>query len=76
MLIGGMVVVGTSSAMVKMSQQQAQQIQQATGKNPEDMEEDELNAAMQQQGIQPQPVTAEDQQAMANAEANDPEEEA
>lgn len=75
LIVGGMVVIGASNAMVKMSHQQAEQIQQATGKNPEDMDEDELNAAMAQQGITPQPVTAEDQQAMEQAEANDPPEE-
>jgi hypothetical protein len=36
------------------------------------MEPEELDAAMAAAGIQPQPVTAEDQQAMATAEANDP----
>lgn len=39
---------------------------------PEDMEPQELDAAMAQAGIQAQPVTAEDQQAMAAAEASDP----
>lgn len=39
---------------------------------PEDMSHKDLQNSMQQQGIQAQPVTAEDQQAMAQAEANDP----
>ena len=75
MLVGGMVIVGTSAAMVKMTQPQAEQIQQATGQNPEDMSEEELNAAMAQQGIQSQPVTEADTQALAKEEENDPEEE-
>ncbi len=33
--------------------QQKQQIQQQTGKNPEQMSEDELNAAMDKTGIEP-----------------------
>jgi parvulin-like peptidyl-prolyl isomerase len=74
MMIGGMVVVGTSAAMVKMSQADAQKIQQSTGKAPEEMSDEELQQAMQQQGVQAQPVTEQDQQAMANAEAADPEE--
>jgi hypothetical protein len=71
-MVGGMVVVGGTEAMVKMTTAQAAQIQQATGQNPEDMSHDELQAAMRQQGIEGQPVTAEDQQAMASAEAADP----
>ncbi len=72
LVIGGMLIVGSTSAMRKMSQQDAQKIQQTTGKAPEDMEPQELDAAMAQAGIQAQPVTAEDQQAMAAAEASDP----
>jgi hypothetical protein len=68
MMVGGMVVVGSTEAMVKMSQAQAAQIQEATGQNPEDMSHEELESAMQQQGIQGAPVTAEDQQAVAAAE--------
>ena len=72
LIIGGMLVVGTASAMRKLTQADAQKIQQTTGKAPEEMEPEELDKAMAQVGIQPQPVTAEDQQAMATAEANDP----
>ena len=74
MMIGGMVVVGTSAAMVKMSQADAQKIQQSTGKAPEELSEEELQQAMQQQGVQAQPVTEQDQQAMAAAEEADPQE--
>jgi hypothetical protein len=38
---------------------------------PENMSHDELQQTMQQQNIQAQPVTQEDQQAMASAEATD-----
>jgi hypothetical protein len=72
LIIGGMLVVGTASAMHKMTQQDADKIQQTTGKSPEQMEPEELERAMAQAGVQPQPVTAEDQQAMAAAEAADP----
>ena len=72
LIIGGMLIVGTSSAMRKMSQQDAEKIQQTTGKSPEDMEPEELDHAMAQAGIAAQPVTPEDEQAMAAAEANDP----
>jgi hypothetical protein len=72
LLIGGMLVVGTASAMRKLTQQDADKIQQTTGKAPEEMEPEELDKAMAQAGIVAQPVTAEDQQAMAAAEAADP----
>lgn len=67
-----MVVVGTATAMRKLTQQDAEKIQQTTGKSPEQMEPEELDAAMAAAGIQAQPVTPEDQQAMAAAEASDP----
>jgi len=72
MVVGGAVVVGSTEAMVKMSQADAEKVQQATGTAPEDMSHEELQQAMQQQNIQAQPVTQEDQQAMASAEAADP----
>jgi hypothetical protein len=72
LMVGGAVVVGSTEAMVKLSEPEAQQIQQATGKNPEEMSHEELQQSMQQQGIAGQPVTAADQQAMATAEAADP----
>jgi hypothetical protein len=72
LIVGGMLIVGTASAMRKMTQQDAEKIQQTTGKPPEEMEPEELDRAMAQAGIQSQPVTPEDQQAMATAEANDP----
>jgi hypothetical protein len=72
-IVAGMVVVGASSSMVKMSQADADKIQQTTGKAPEDMDEQELQQAMQQTGVQAQPIMPEDQQAMSDAEAADPE---
>jgi hypothetical protein len=72
LLVGGMLIVGTASAMRKMSPQDAEKIQQTTGKSPEEMEPEELDQAMAAAGIKAQAVTAEDQQAMATAEANDP----
>jgi hypothetical protein len=55
-----------------MSEADALMIQQATGMPPEDMSHEELQQAMLQQNIQPQPVTQQDQQAMASAQAADP----
>jgi hypothetical protein len=72
LIVAGMLIVGSTTAMRKMSQADAAKIQQTTGKSPEEMEPAELDQAMAQAGIVAQPVTAEDQQAMAQAEANDP----
>ncbi len=72
LMVGGMVVIGSTEAMMKMSEADAQKIQETTGKAPEDMSHDELTQAAAQAGVQPQEATPEDQQAMANAEAADP----
>ena len=71
-MVAGAIVVGSAAAMVKLTHKDAEKIQQTTGKAPEDMSEEELQQAMQQTGVQAQPVTPEDQQAMASAEAADP----
>lgn len=72
LMLGGMVVIGSTEAMMKMSAADAQKIQETTGQAPEDMSHDELTQAAAQAGVETHPVTAEDQQAMADAEAADP----
>ena len=74
-MVAGAVVVGAANAMVKLTHKDAEKIQQTTGKAPEDMSEEELQQAMQQAGVQAQPLTPEDQQAMDAAEAADPDQE-
>lgn len=74
LLVGGMVIItaqGTSRA-VKLSQQDAQRIQQHTGMAPQEMEDDDLNQAMQELSITPQPLTAEDQAALGENQAPQP----
>jgi len=65
-MVGGMVLLaaGGTAAAVKLSQQDAQQIEQHTGLPPEQLEDNDLQVAMQELGIQSQPVTAEDQAAL------------
>ncbi len=75
LMVAGAVVVGAANAMVKLTQKDADKIQQTTGKAPEDMTEEELQQAMQQAGVQSQPITPEDQKAMDAAEAADPDQE-
>jgi Short C-terminal domain len=71
MMIGGMVVIAAAgtAAAVKMSKQDAQRIEEHTGLPPEQLEDQDLQDAMQDLGIQGQPVTAEDQAALAGAPA-------
>jgi hypothetical protein len=71
MLVGGMVVLaaGGTAAAIKLTQQDAQRIEQHTGAPPEELTDEELQGAMQDLGIQSQPVTAEDQAALGGAPA-------
>jgi hypothetical protein len=54
---------GRSNA-IKLSQQDAQRIQQHTGLPPQELEDQDLQQALQELSIQPQPLTAEDQAAL------------
>lgn len=56
MLVGGMMAYGA----YKMSQSQADQIQQHTGIDPEELSDEDLAQAMDELGIEKQGVSAED----------------
>ncbi len=56
MLVGGMVAFGAH----KMSQKDAKRIEEHTGVNPEELEDDELEQAMSELNIEKQTVTPED----------------
>ena len=60
-LVGGMVAFGAH----KMSQSQAKQIEEHTGVPPEELEDDDLEAAMVELSIPNQELTAEDRAAGA-----------
>jgi hypothetical protein len=55
-----------------MSQADAQKIEQETGMAPDEIEPEDLEATLKELGIQSQPITAEDQQAIAADEAAHP----
>ena len=59
LLVGGMLAYGA----YKMSQKQADQIQQHTGVDPEELTDEELAQAMDELGIEKQQVTDADQEA-------------
>jgi hypothetical protein len=61
MLVGGMVAFGAH----KMSQSHAKQIEEHTGVPPEELEDEDLEAAMTELGIPKQELTDEDRQAGA-----------
>jgi hypothetical protein len=73
-MIGGMVMLaaaGTASA-IKLSKQDAQRIEEHTGMPPEQLEDEDLNQAMQELNIQSQPLTPEEQAALAQQEGAQP----
>lgn len=65
-LVGGFVLLaaGGTYAAVKLSQKDAQRIEEHTGLPPEDLEDQDLEEAMSELNIQSQPLTDEDQAAL------------
>lgn len=70
-VVGGMVLLAASgaAAAVKLSQKDAQRIEQHTGLPPEQLEDDDLKEAMDELDIQSQPLTAQEQAALGAAPA-------
>lgn len=64
--VGGMMVLAASgtAAAIKLSKQDAQRIEQHTGLPPDQLEDQDLNQAMQELNIQSQPLTPEEQAAL------------
>jgi hypothetical protein len=67
---GTMALLLVGGAAYKISQSQAQQIQQQTGKAPEDLSKEQLEQAMDDLGIEEQELTPDDVAAI-DAEAED-----
>jgi len=63
-LVGGMTMLLVGGAAYKIGQSQAQQIQQHTGKPPEDLNQAELEQAMDDLGIDSQELTDQDKAAI------------
>lgn len=66
-VVGGMVLLaaGGTAAAIKLSQRDAQRIEEHTGLPPEQLEDQDLEQAMQELNIQSQPLTSEEQAALA-----------
>jgi hypothetical protein len=79
-IIGGMVVLGVGYGAYKLSKKDVEQIEKQTGKEAEQLSEEELKKAMADLGIESQEVTdqemaqleAADQAAQAQATATPP----
>ena len=74
-MVGGMVLLavgGTAYGAVKLSQKDAQRIEDQTGASVEELSEEELVAAMEELGIKSIELTDDDQAIIANEPAGDP----
>ena len=69
-LVGGAALLLVGGAAYKISQSQAKQIEQHTGKPPEDLTQQELEQAMDDLDIEEQEITPQDEAAI-EAEAID-----
>jgi len=69
-LVGGATLLLVGGAAYKIGQSQAKQIEQHTGKPPEDLSQEQLEQAMDELGIEEQELTPQDQAAI-EAEAED-----
>ena len=67
MMVGGFLLLaaGGTYAAVKLSQQDAQRVEEHTGIPPDQLEDQDLEQAMQELNIQSQPLTEEDQASLA-----------
>jgi hypothetical protein len=67
MIVGGAVIVAAGASAVKMSQSEVQQVEQHTGMQAENLSEEQLEAAMNDLGIEGQEPT-DQEVAMLEAE--------
>ena len=67
MVIGGAVILAVGTSATKMTQSEVQQVEQHTGKPVEDLSEEQLDAAMNDLGIEGQEPT-DQEVAMLEAE--------
>ena len=61
LLIGGAIVLGGAFAGYKLGQRNARTIEERSGRSVDEMSDEELQYYMQQYDIQPEPMTADDQ---------------
>ena len=73
-LVGGMVMLAASgtAAAIKLTQKDAQRIEEHTGLPPQELEDQDLEQAIQELNIQPQSLTPEEQAALAQQDGQLP----
>ncbi len=59
-IIGGMIIAGVGYGAYKLTQPQARQIEQQTGKKLEDLDEKQMEGAMDELGIEAEEPTDEE----------------
>ena len=59
-MVGGMVIAGVGYGAYKLTQPQAEQIEQHTGQKLEDMDEEQMETAMDELGIEAEEPTEEE----------------
>jgi hypothetical protein len=72
LLVGGATLLLVGGGAYKLGQRSVQQVEQHTGKPADQLSEQELQAAMDQLGIEPEELTAEDQAAIDAEAIDDP----
>ena len=71
--MGSLLILGaTAGVAYKLGKSQAQQIQEYTGVPPDQLSEEDLQAAMNDLNIEPEPLTEEDRQALDQYSASAP----
>ncbi len=71
--LGALLILGaTAGVAYKLGKNQAQQIEEYTGYPPDQLSEEDLQAAMNDLGIEPEPLTPEDQQALQQTQPSAP----
>jgi uncharacterized protein YpuA (DUF1002 family) len=72
MITGGAVLVAAGTSAVKMTQSEVQQVEQHTGQKAEDLSEEQLDAAMNDLGIEGQEPTDQEVAALEAEEDKNP----
>ena len=71
--MGSLLILGaTAGVAYKLGKNQAQQIEEYTGYPPDQLSEEDLQAAMNDLDIQPEPLDDSDRQALAEADSSQP----
>ncbi len=71
--LGALLILGaTAGVAYKLGKNQAQQIEEYTGYPPDQLSEEDLQAAMNDLGIEPEPLSPEDQQALQQTQSSAP----